>query len=63
MSREISVISYVAPVFAAVVGWSLLGETVGPPAVAGFLVILAGFALVKRRALAAEWRAVREGRR
>lgn len=51
---EINLVSYAAPVFAAVVGWLWLGETVGLPTAAGFVVILAGFVLLKRRVLAQE---------
>jgi drug/metabolite transporter (DMT)-like permease len=52
---EINLVSYVAPVFAAVVGWLALGETIDLATVAGFLVIVVGFALIKRRALRREW--------
>lgn len=51
---EVNLVSYVAPVVAAVVGWLLLGETVDAVTVAGFVTIAAGFALIKRRALAEE---------
>jgi len=51
---EISTIGYAAPVFAAVGGWAVLGEPVAPRTVAGFAIIVVGFALVKRRAIAAE---------
>ncbi|WP_336036633.1 DMT family transporter [Halobacterium yunchengense] len=56
---EINLVSYVAPVFAAVVGFLALGEPITANVVAGFLVIFAGFCLLKRRALAAELRSVR----
>ncbi|WP_227354098.1 DMT family transporter [Haladaptatus salinisoli] len=49
---EINLVGYVAPVFAALSGWVVLGESVAGSTVAGFVVIVAGFALVKRRALA-----------
>ena len=52
---EINLVSYVAPVFAAVVGWLWLGETVSITTVTGFLLVVVGFALVKRQAIAAEW--------
>ncbi|WP_435348072.1 DMT family transporter [Haloarchaeobius sp. HRN-SO-5] len=48
---EITLVSYAIPVFAALVGWYWLGESVTVETVTGFLVICAGFALVKRRAL------------
>ncbi|WP_435117158.1 DMT family transporter [Halolamina sp. C58] len=51
---EINLVSYVAPVFAALSGWLVLDEVVTVETVAGFLLILAGFALLKRRQIAAE---------
>ena len=51
---EINLVSYVAPVFAALAGLWYLEEPVTPATVAGFLVIFAGFCLLKRRALARE---------
>ncbi|RQH00495.1 DMT family transporter [Natrarchaeobius oligotrophus] len=48
---EINMVSYVAPVFTAIVGWLYLGEVVDAATVLGFVLIAAGFALVKRRAL------------
>jgi probable blue pigment (indigoidine) exporter len=51
---EINLVSYAAPVFAAIGGVVLLGETVGVAAVAGFLLIVAGFAVLKRNALRRE---------
>ncbi|WP_440007744.1 DMT family transporter [Halomicrococcus sp. SG-WS-1] len=51
---EINLVSYVAPVFAALSGWLFLDERVTLATVVGFLVIFAGFCLVKRRALARE---------
>ncbi|WP_435359864.1 DMT family transporter [Haloarchaeobius sp. DFWS5] len=48
---EINLVGYVAPVFAALVGWSLLEETISGGTIAGFLVICVGFALVKHQAL------------
>ncbi|MCT9097497.1 EamA family transporter [Haloarchaeobius sp. HME9146] len=51
---EINMVSYVAPVFAALSGWAVLGDTVDVYTVVGFVIIFAGFAVVKRRALAAE---------
>ena len=53
---QINLVSYVAPVFAAVAGYLWLDERVTGATVAGFLLIVAGFALVKREALAAELR-------
>jgi drug/metabolite transporter (DMT)-like permease len=51
---EINLVSYVAPVFAAVAGFFVLGEVIDVPTVVGFLVILVGFVLVKRRAIRRE---------
>lgn len=44
---EISLVNYAVPVVAAVAGWALLGEPLSARTVAGFLVIVAGFALLK----------------
>ncbi|WP_435175728.1 DMT family transporter [Halorussus sp. AFM4] len=51
---EINLVSYVAPVFAALSGWWFLDEVIDLTTVAGFLVIFAGFCLLKREALAQE---------
>lgn len=59
---EINMVSYVAPVFAAVVGWLYLGEVVGTTTLAGFGLIASGFVLVKRRALRDEFVAIRRRR-
>ncbi|WP_323190580.1 EamA family transporter [Halostella sp. PRR32] len=56
---EINLVSYVAPIFAAVSGWLFLGEIIGVPTVVGFLVIFAGFVLIKRRALTEEVEGIR----
>lgn len=51
---EINMVSYVAPVFAALSGWLFLQETITATTVGGFLLILTGFGLLKRRAIADE---------
>ncbi|AFZ74848.1 DMT family transporter [Natronobacterium gregoryi] len=51
---EINMVSYVAPIFTAIVGWLYLGEVVDATTLLGFALIAAGFALVKRRALREE---------
>ena len=56
---DINLVSYVAPVVAALVGWAVLGETLTGVTVAGFGVIALGFALLKRRALADRSRRLR----
>ncbi|MFC4542246.1 DMT family transporter [Halosolutus amylolyticus] len=48
---EINMVSYVAPVFAAIAGWLFLGEVVDATTLAGFGLIAIGFVLVKRQAL------------
>ncbi|QSG09803.1 DMT family transporter [Halapricum desulfuricans] len=56
---EINLVSYLAPVVAAVVGFAFLGEVIDAATGVGFLFIFAGFVLLKRRALAREldrWR-------
>ncbi|ARS91232.1 DMT family transporter [Natrarchaeobaculum aegyptiacum] len=52
---EINMVSYVAPIFTAVVGWLYLGEGIDVPTLVGFGFIVAGFALVKRRAIREEF--------
>ncbi|WP_323675552.1 EamA family transporter [Halorubellus sp. PRR65] len=51
---EINMVSYVAPIFAALAGWAVRDEVPTAYTVLGFLVIFAGFALVKRDALREE---------
>ncbi|EMA46547.1 DMT family transporter [Halococcus saccharolyticus] len=52
---EINLVSYVAPVFAAISGALVLGESIDAATVAGFVLIFTGFVLLKRRTIAAEW--------
>ncbi|HET7325131.1 MAG TPA: EamA family transporter [Halococcus sp.] len=56
---EINLVSYVAPMFAAISGALVLGEVIDGATVIGFLIIFTGFVLLKRRAIAAEWPRVR----
>jgi drug/metabolite transporter (DMT)-like permease len=51
---EINLVSYVVPVVATVAGAVLLSEPVTPLTVAGFAVIVVGFGLLKRHAIADE---------
>lgn len=51
---EINLVSYVAPVFAALTGWLLLREAITVTTVAGFLLVFCGFVLLKRGAIRAE---------
>ena len=46
---EINLVSYVAPVFAALAGWLFLSEIPTLYTVVGFVLIFAGFVLVKHR--------------
>ena len=48
---EINLVSYAVPVFAALSGWVVLGETLAASAVAGFLLIFVGFVVIKREAI------------
>jgi drug/metabolite transporter (DMT)-like permease len=48
---EVSLLEYVIPVVAAVVGWLALGEALAPTTLLGFAIIFAGFVLVKRGAV------------
>ncbi|WP_193788312.1 DMT family transporter [Halococcus thailandensis] len=51
---EINLVSYVAPVFAAISGALFLGEVIDAVTVVGFVIIFTGFVLLKRRAIANE---------
>jgi drug/metabolite transporter (DMT)-like permease len=50
---ETSLVAYLVPVVATVAGVLLLDESITLPTVGGFLVVFLGFALLKRRELAA----------
>ncbi len=56
---EINLVSYAAPVVAAVTGLAFLGETPTVHTLAGFLLILVGFVLLKRRAIRDEFSRLR----
>jgi len=53
---EINLVSYAAPIAAAVTGLVVLGERPTVATVAGFVCILAGFALLKREAISEQFR-------
>lgn len=55
---RVNLLTYASPVVTAVAGWALLGETVPPATMAGFVVIATGFVLVNYRAFR---RAIRLG--
>jgi len=46
-----SLVTYVIPVTGLLLGWAVLDETIGPTAIAGLVLIVAGIALVNRAAL------------
>lgn len=46
-STRTSLINYLNPIVAAIVGWALLGETLTLVTIAGFLVIFAGFVMLE----------------
>ena len=48
---EASLIAYLVPIVATVVGVAVLGESIGPPTLVGFGLVAVGFALLKRRAI------------
>ncbi|WP_135533994.1 DMT family transporter [Halostella pelagica] len=49
---ETSLVTYLVPVVATVVGVVVLGESITPVTVVGFIVVFAGFIMLKRRAIA-----------
>jgi drug/metabolite transporter (DMT)-like permease len=51
---EINLVSYVAPIFAALSGFLFLGEGITPATIGGFLIILTGFVLLKHDAIQQE---------
>ncbi|WP_232701823.1 DMT family transporter [Halobacterium wangiae] len=51
---EINLVSYLMPVVAVVTGWLLLEESIAATTLVGFLVVVAGFVLLKERELIAE---------
>ena len=51
---EINLVSYAAPIWAALAGWIVLEESVSIVTGVGFLSILAGFWLIKREAIGRE---------
>ena len=57
---EINLVSYAAPVAAAATGLVVLDERPTPYTVAGFLLILVGFSLIKRRELRSELSSLRD---
>jgi len=58
-----NLVAYVVPVFAALTGWLFLGSVIDAATVLGFVVVVAGFALVERETLREELRRARRRRR
>jgi len=52
-SVKTNLVSYAAPVIAAIVGWLVLSEPINQTTVAGFSLVLIGFAIINYRAVAA----------
>lgn len=52
-SIETNLVEYVTPIFAALLGWLALGETLDTSALLGFCLIAAGFLVVKRETVRA----------
>ena len=50
-ATELTLVSYLEPVVAALVGWAIFGNVVDTTTALGFAVIFLGFALLKRHAL------------
>ncbi|MDR5655693.1 DMT family transporter [Halodesulfurarchaeum sp. HSR-GB] len=48
---EINLVSYLAPIWAALTGWLVLDESVSAATAVGFAIIVAGFWLIKREAI------------
>lgn len=53
-SFEVTLVMYLSPVVAATTGWLLFGEPITFSMVGGFLLIVVGFALMKRQEIRAE---------
>lgn len=53
-SFEVTLVMYLSPVVAATFGWLLFGEPITFSMVGGFLLVVAGFSLMKRREIRAE---------
>jgi drug/metabolite transporter (DMT)-like permease len=47
-ASRVSAFSYLQPVFASVMGFAILGESLGAPVIAGGVVILTGVYLAER---------------
>jgi drug/metabolite transporter (DMT)-like permease len=55
----VNLVNYAIPLVASLTGWALLDERLAPLAVAGFGLIIAGFLVLNRRAVADELQALR----
>lgn len=56
---QINLVSYLVPIIATITGWALLGEPITTVTVSGFVLVVSGFALVKRRAIQTEFPRIR----
>ena len=54
-ATNLSLVTFVAPVSATLIGWSALGEVIGPGHLAGMAMILSALVLIDGRI----WRAIR----
>lgn len=54
-----NLVAYVVPVFATLLGWVFLGAVVSPWTVSGFVVVVAGFAVIERDTIGQELRRIR----
>ena len=45
-AARVAMVLYLGPLYSALIGWAVLGETLGPTQMAGMLVVLMGVALV-----------------
>lgn len=52
----VNLTAYVVPIFASVFSWLLLGQSITPTTLIGFVFIVGGFVLIKRRLLVGELR-------
>lgn len=55
-----NLVAYTVPLFAAVLGWAVLGTAVSGWTVLGFLVVVVGFTLIERETIRGELRRVRD---
>jgi drug/metabolite transporter (DMT)-like permease len=59
-ATELTLVAYLEPVVAVIVGWAIFGDVVDPSTALGFAVIFLGFALLKRHTLSRALTVARE---